>query len=119
MQKFSLVFCLLCFGLVFSQNTISGKIVNENDVALDKAHIHIASKSTLSKKVISEDLFGNKVEHESIADCARYLDVERSSIRQAIKRFTICKKHKIYLKGESAAKPLNEKSYEEGSETSA
>ena len=50
MQKFSLVFCFLCFGVVFSQNTISGKIVNENDVALDKAHIHIASKSTLSKK---------------------------------------------------------------------
>ncbi|WP_396191920.1 TonB-dependent receptor [Flavobacterium sp.] len=50
MQKFSLVFCFLCFGVVFSQNTISGKIVNENDVALEKAHIHIASKSTLSKK---------------------------------------------------------------------
>ena len=76
-------------------------------------------KSTLSKKVILEDLEGNKTEYESIADCARYLDVERSSIRQAIKRFTICKKHKIYLKGESAAKPLSDLSYEEGSETSA
>ena len=76
-------------------------------------------KSTLSKKVISEDLFGNKIEHESIADCAKYLNTERSNIRSAIKKFGTCKKHKIYLKGESAAKPLSEKSYEEGSETSA
>ena len=74
-------------------------------------------KSTLSKKVISEDLFGNKVEHESIADCAKYLNTERSNVRSAIKKFGTCKKHKIYLKGESAAKPLSEKSYEEGSET--
>lgn len=50
MQKFSLFFCLLCFGIVYSQNTISGKIVDENDVALEKSHIHISSKSTNSKK---------------------------------------------------------------------
>lgn len=50
MQKFSLFFCLLCFGVVYSQNTISGKIVDENDVALEKSHIHISSKSTNSKK---------------------------------------------------------------------
>lgn len=50
MQKFSLFFCLLCFGIHYSQNTISGKIVDENDVALEKSHIHISSKSTNSKK---------------------------------------------------------------------
>ena len=50
MQKFSLFFCLLCFGILYSQNTISGKIVDENDVALEKSHIHISSKSTNSKK---------------------------------------------------------------------
>ena len=50
MQKFSLFFCLLCFGILYSQNTISGKIVDENDMALEKSHIHISSKSTNSKK---------------------------------------------------------------------
>ena len=43
-------FCLLCFGTIFSQNTISGKIVDKNDLALEKSHIHISSKSTNSKK---------------------------------------------------------------------
>ncbi|WP_333878860.1 TonB-dependent receptor [Flavobacterium sp.] len=50
MQKFSLFFCLLCFGIHYSQNTISGKIVDENNMALEKSHIHMASKSTNSKK---------------------------------------------------------------------
>ena len=50
MQKFSLFFCLLCFGNVYSQNTVSGKIVDENDMALEKSHVHISSKSTNSKK---------------------------------------------------------------------
>lgn len=43
-------FCLLCFGIIYSQNTISGKIVDENNMALEKSHIHISSKSTNSKK---------------------------------------------------------------------
>ena len=50
MQKFSLFFFLLCFGIHYSQNTISGKIVDENDMALEKSHVHISSKSTNSKK---------------------------------------------------------------------
>lgn len=50
MQKFSMFFCLLCFGIIYSQNTISGKIVDENNMALEKSHIHISSKSTNSKK---------------------------------------------------------------------
>jgi len=50
MQKISVFFCLLCFGILYSQNTISGKIVDENDMALEKSHIHISSKSTNSKK---------------------------------------------------------------------
>lgn len=50
MQKFSMFFCLLCFATIFSQNTISGKIVDENDMAMEKSHIHISSKSTNSKK---------------------------------------------------------------------
>ena len=74
-------------------------------------------KSTLSKKVISEDLEGNKIEHESIRDCAKFLNCSRESVRDALKRKGTCKKHKIYLKGESAAKPLSDLSYEEGSET--
>lgn len=74
-------------------------------------------KSTLSKKVISEDLEGNIVEHESISDCARYLKCSRESVRGALKRKGTCRKHKIYLKGQSAAKPLSDLSYEEGSET--
>ena len=47
------------------------------------------------------------------------MNTERSNVRSAIKKFGTCKKHKIYLKGESAAKPLSDLSYEEGSETSA
>lgn len=50
MQKFSLFFCLLCFGNVYSQNTVSGKIVDENEKALEKSHIHVSSKTTNSKK---------------------------------------------------------------------
>ena len=50
MQKFSLFFCLLCFGNVYSQNTVNGKIVDENEKALEKSHIHISSKTTNSKK---------------------------------------------------------------------
>jgi iron complex outermembrane recepter protein len=50
MQKIILFFCLLCLGTIFSQNTISGKISDENNLALEKSHIHISSKSTNSKK---------------------------------------------------------------------
>lgn len=74
-------------------------------------------KSTLSKKIISENLEGLKTEHESITDCAKFLNCSRESVRDALKRKGTCKKHKIYLKGESATKPLSDLSYEEGSET--
>lgn len=50
MQKFSLIFCLLCFGFIKSQNTISGKVFDENNIALDKSHVHISTKSTSTKK---------------------------------------------------------------------
>ena len=50
MQKLILFFCLLCFVSNYGQNTISGKIVDQNDRALEKSHVHIASKSTNSKK---------------------------------------------------------------------
>ena len=49
MQKITLLFCLCCFHSIHSQNTVSGKIVDENNLALAKSHIHIASKSTSSK----------------------------------------------------------------------
>ena len=49
MQKITLLFCLCCFLSTHSQNTVSGKIVDENNMALAKSHIHIASKSTSSK----------------------------------------------------------------------
>ena len=65
-------------------------------------------KSTLSKKIISEDSQSNKIEHESIIDCAKFLNCSRESVRDALKRKGTCKKHKIYLKGESAAKTLSD-----------
>lgn len=40
----------MCFGTIYSQNTIKGKILDENNVALEKAHIHISSKTSNSKK---------------------------------------------------------------------
>lgn len=75
-------------------------------------------KSTLSKKIITEDINNNIIEHESIADCAKYLQTDRCNIKRALKKLRDCKKHKIYLKGESAAKSLSDNiSYEKGSET--
>ena len=50
MQKFSLIFCLLYFGIIHSQNTISGQVFDENNMALEKSHIHISTKSTSTKK---------------------------------------------------------------------
>jgi iron complex outermembrane recepter protein len=50
MQKTILFFCLFCFALTHSQNKISGKIVDENSIAMEKSHIHIASKVVNSKK---------------------------------------------------------------------
>lgn len=50
MQKIIVFFGLLYFGGVYCQNTISGKIVDENNMGLEKSHIHISSKSTNSKK---------------------------------------------------------------------
>lgn len=50
MQKITMLFCLLCIGFTYSQNTISGKVIDENNQALEKCHIHISSKSTNSKK---------------------------------------------------------------------
>ena len=64
--------------------------------------------STLSKKIITEDSNGNVKEHESITDCAKYLQTDNVNIRGALKRKGNCKKHKIYLKGESAAKTLSD-----------
>ncbi len=50
MQKTSLLFCLLFFGTIYSQNIISGFITDENNMALEKSHIHLSSQSTNSKK---------------------------------------------------------------------
>jgi iron complex outermembrane receptor protein len=50
MQKISLFFCLWCFGISQGQNTVSGKITGENNVSLEKCHIHIGSKSVNSDK---------------------------------------------------------------------
>ena len=43
-------FCLLCIASNYGQNTISGKIVDENEKPLEKSHIHISSKSTVSNR---------------------------------------------------------------------
>jgi iron complex outermembrane receptor protein len=50
MQKIIMFFCLLCFASNYGQNTISGKIVDENEKPLEKSHIHISSKSTVSNR---------------------------------------------------------------------
>ena len=50
MQKTKLLFCLLFFGTIYSQNTINGKIADENNRTLEKCHVHISSQSTNSKK---------------------------------------------------------------------
>ena len=50
MQKIQLLFCLLFFGTIYSQNTISGKITDENNKTLEKCHVHISSQSINSKK---------------------------------------------------------------------
>ena len=50
MQKISLLFCLLVFGTIYCQNTISGKIADHNNIPLEKSHVHISSRSTNSKK---------------------------------------------------------------------
>ena len=50
MQKFFMFFCTFCFGIVYSQNTITGKIVDNNNLPLEKSHIHIATKTTNSLK---------------------------------------------------------------------
>ncbi len=50
MQKVSLLFCLFFFGTNYSQNIISGFITDENNMALEKSHVHLLSLSTNSKK---------------------------------------------------------------------
>ena len=55
MQKKSyLIFCFLLFCVKsFSQNTISGKISNQDNQALEGSHIHIGNKT------VSSDSEGN------------------------------------------------------------
>ena len=49
MQKHLFVICFLfCSAIVFSQNTIAGKIINENNYAVSDCHVHIGSKTTSS-----------------------------------------------------------------------
>ena len=50
MRKISLFFCLLCFGINYSQNTISGRITGDTNETLEKCHVHIGSKSDNSNK---------------------------------------------------------------------
>ena len=50
MQKTSLLFCFFFTCIIQSQNTVSGYVVDENNVALEKSHIHLSTQSTNSKK---------------------------------------------------------------------
>lgn len=70
-------------------------------------------KSTLSKKVITEDLEGIKILHDSIHDAVRYLKTDRKNLKTAIKKGRLCKKHKVYFEGTISSQA----SLEEGSET--
>ena len=46
LKKKYLVFCGLLFSVcIFSQNTISGKITNQENEALEGSHIHIGKKT--------------------------------------------------------------------------
>lgn len=64
-------------------------------------------RHTNSKIVISEDIYGNKLEHANISDCAKYLKCTRESVRDCLKRSekSRCKKHKIYLKDNQQPRP--------------
>lgn len=62
-------------------------------------------KHTLSKKVITEDLQGMQVEHESIWDCCQYLKTDRKNLKSAIKLGRLCKKHKVYFKDNQQPSP--------------
>ena len=75
-------------------------------------------KSALSKKVITEDLEGNKLIHNSIMDCCQYLLTDRKNLKNAIKNGRNCKKHKVYFEGKISSQASKDISiYEEGSET--
>ena len=52
-------------------------------------------KSTLSKKLVTYSLSGERVEHNSIADCASFLKTDRKNLKKAIKDNRLCKGHKV------------------------
>lgn len=52
-------------------------------------------KSTLSTKVVSYSLSDERIEHESIADCANYLKTDRKNLKRAIRDKRLCKKHEV------------------------
>lgn len=52
-------------------------------------------KSPLSTRMISISLSGERVEHDSIMDCAIYLKTDRKNLKKAIKANRLCKKHKV------------------------
>lgn len=55
-------------------------------------------KSPLSKKVITENLETKEIIlHNSIYECASYLETNRQNLRRAIKAQRPCKKHKVYF----------------------
>lgn len=52
LKKKYLIFCFLLFSLcLFSQNTISGKIINQENIALEGSHIHIGKKTGTSDAI--------------------------------------------------------------------
>ncbi|KAB1156133.1 TonB-dependent receptor [Flavobacterium luteum] len=56
LKKKYLIFCLLLFNVyLFSQNTISGKINNQENIPLEGSHIHIG------KKTATSDALGNYI----------------------------------------------------------
>jgi len=67
-------------------------------------------KSILSKKVVTENITTyEKILHKSIYDCCKYLKTDRKNLKKAIKDKRLCKEHKIYFEGQSAAKILDNK----------
>lgn len=72
-------------------------------------------KSTLSKKVVSVSIDNNTITHDSVADCSKYLNISRVSIRKAIKLRRLCNKHRVYFEGTISSQAVDVST--EGSET--
>ena len=45
MQNKIVILCLVCLSSMYSQNTLNGNVVDEQDQPLSGSHIHVGSKT--------------------------------------------------------------------------